>query len=51
MEKETFERIEKTQEDINSALVELLMLVQELKQKIEILEEWYERRNKGRTEE
>ncbi len=42
--KETFERLEKTQDDINSALVELLFCVQELRQKIEELEIRYDSR-------
>ena len=51
MEKETFERLEKTQEEMNSAFVELLIVVQELKQKFDELERNYERRHKDRTEE
>lgn len=38
MEKETFERLEKKTEDINSVLVELLTIVQDLKKKIDKLE-------------
>ena len=51
MEKETFERLEQKAEDINSALVELLMIVQELQNKINKLEEWYARTHNTETED
>ena len=50
MEKETFERLEKQTEEMNSAFVELLIVVQELKQKLEALEEWYVSTHKTDTE-
>lgn len=45
MEKETQEavnRLELTNEQVHSALIELLMLVQELKVKVDNLEKWYD---------
>lgn len=43
MEKETFERLEITNEQVNDALIQLLELVRELKQKVEELEKNYVR--------
>lgn len=43
MEKETFERLEITNEQVNDALIQLLELVRELKQKVEELEKNYDR--------
>ena len=45
MEKETFERLEITTEQVNNALIQLLELVRELKDKVEELEKNYDRRN------
>ena len=45
MEKETFERLEITTEQVNNALIQLLDLVRELKDKVEQLEKNYDRRN------
>lgn len=45
MEEETqqaINRLEATNEEVHSALIELLMLVQELKTKVEKLEKWYD---------
>lgn len=41
MEKETFERLEITNEQVNNALIQLLELVRELKEKVEQLEKNY----------
>ena len=43
MEKETFERLEITNEQVNNALIQLLDLVRELKDKVEELEKNYDR--------
>lgn len=43
MEKETFERLEITNEQVNNALIQLLELVRELKDKVEELEKNYDR--------
>jgi len=45
VEKETFERLEITTEQVNNALIQLLDLVRELKDKVEQLEKNYDRRN------
>lgn len=44
-------RLEVSNEQVHSGLIELLFLVQDLKQKVDKMEEWYERTNTGRTKE
>jgi predicted nuclease with TOPRIM domain len=45
VEKETLERLEITNEQVNNALIQLLDLVRELKERVEELEKNYDRRN------